>query len=214
MPHQHDYKKQEKHLYVPPAEPVVLDVPAMTFIAIDGEGDPNGPAFAQETEALYSVSYAVKMSYKRRDADADVDAVPEGYYPYTVYPLEGVWSLVDLAKPATDKSNLKYTLMIRQPTFLTAELFGAFVAETAAKKRNSQLGRLALIDVAEGLCCQMLHVGSFDDEPMSFAKMEAFCAKEGYRRESLVHREIYLSDPRRTAPEKLRTVLRFAVSRV
>ncbi|MEK0313506.1 GyrI-like domain-containing protein [Cohnella sp. 56] len=206
MPAKIDYKRQEKQLYVPKSEPAIVDVPAMTFIAIDGEGDPNGPAFAQETEALYSVSYAVKMSYKGSD-------VPEGYYEYTVYPLEGVWSLVDLTRPATDKTNLKYTLMIRQPSFLTTALFRAFVDKTAAKKPNPQLARLSLVDIADGLSCQMMHLGSYDDEPASFGQMEAFCAEAGYARMSKEHREIYLSDPRKTAPDKLRTVLRFAVAK-
>lgn len=206
MPAKIDYKKQEKQLYVPKAEPAIVDVPAMTFIAIDGEGDPNGPVFAQQTEALYSVSYAVKMSYKGSE-------VPEGYYEYTVYPLEGIWSLVDIAKPSTDKANLKYTIMIRQPSFLTPALFRAFVDKTAAKKPNSQLARLSLVDIADGLSCQMMHLGRFEDEPASFAKMEAFCAEAGYARASKEHREIYLSDPRRIAPDKLRTVLRFAVAK-
>ncbi|SFB46454.1 hypothetical protein SAMN05216312_1099 [Cohnella sp. OV330] len=206
MPAKIDYKKHDKALYLPKGEPVILDVPAMPFAAIDGEGDPNRPAFALETAALYALSYAVKMSYKGSDA-------PEGYYDYTVYPLEGVWGLVDLTRPATDKSNWKYTIMIRQPDFLTEEGFRYFVEKTAAKKPNPQLARLKFVTIEDGPSCQMMHTGSFEDEPASFAKMEAFCAEAGYRRASKLHREIYLSDPRRTATEKLRTVLRFAVAK-
>lgn len=206
MPEKIDYKKHDKLLYIPKSEPVIVDVPAMPFIAIEGEGDPNGPAFVQATEALYSVTYAAKMSYKG-------DRVPEGYYDYTVYPLEGIWSLVDLTKPATDKNNLKYTLMIRQPDFLTADLFRAFAERTAAKKPNPMLEKLAFVTVADGLSCQAMHIGSYDDESATFARMEAFCAETGYARSSKLHREIYLTDPRRTAPEKLRTTLRFAVAK-
>ncbi|CAI6081611.1 GyrI-like domain-containing protein [Cohnella sp. JJ-181] len=207
MPEKIEYKKHEKQLYLPKGEPAVIDVPAMSFAAIDGEGDPNRPAFAQETEALYAVSYAVKMSYKGSDA-------PEGYYDYTVYPLEGIWSLVDIAKPSTDKDNFKYTLMIRQPRFLTPEGFRHFADKAAAKKANPLIGNVAFVAMKEGLSCQMMHTGSYDDEPASFARMEAYCEAAGYARTSLTHREIYLSDPRRTAPEKLKTVLRFSVAKL
>lgn len=201
-----DYKKHDKALYLPKGEPVILDVPAMPFVAIEGEGDPNRPEFALETGALFALSYAVKMSYKGSDA-------PEGYYDYTVYPLEGIWSLVDLTRPATDKSNLKYKLMIRQPDFLTEEGFRYFVGKTAAKKPNPMLDRLKFITIEDGPSCQMMHTGSYDDETASFERMEAYCEEAGYRRASKLHREIYISDRRRTAPEKLRTVLRFAVTK-
>src|SRR5690606_25526856 len=156
-------------------------------------------------EALYSLSYAVRMSYKS-------DHVPDGYYTYTVYPLEGVWDLVDRSRPATDKSNLKYTLMIRQPEFLTDEGFQGFLARTRRKKPNPLLEQVRFTPVSEGLCCQALHLGPFDDEPATFARMAAFCAEEGFERASKLHREIYLKDPRKTEPAKSRTVLRFSVN--
>lgn len=199
-----DYKKTYKELYLPKAVPSVIDVPETPFIRIAGSGDPNGEAFAREIEALYSVSYAVKMSYKSDD-------VPAGYYEYTVFPLEGVWDLVDRAKPATDKSNLKYAIMIRQPDFLTDKLFERFVARTKTKKPNPLLDRLTFGRDAEGLCCQMMHIGSFDDEPASFAAMEIWCRDNGYERTEKTHREIYLSDPRKVAAAKMKTVLRFPV---
>lgn len=201
-----DYKKQDKHLYLPKPTPMLVDVPAMPFILIDGAGDPNGEAFALATEALYSVTYAVKMSYKSSD-------VPDGYYDYTVYPLEGLWDLVDYNKPATDKNNLKYTIMIRQPDFVTDDLFRLFVERTKAKKTNPLLEKLRFSSIADGLCCQMMHIGSFDAEPESFAAMEAYCEENGYVRAAKTHREIYLSDPRRVEPAKLRTVLRFLVEK-
>ncbi len=199
-----DYKKDFKRFYVPRTEPEVLEIPVIPFIMIDGSGDPNGEDFAKATEALYSLTYAVKMSYKSDD-------VPAGYYEYTVFPLEGVWDLVDRSKAATDKSNLKYTIMIRQPDFLSEQGFARFLDKTKRKKSNPFLEEARFEHAADGLSCQMMHIGSFDDEPASFARMEAYCEANGYVRTSKIHREIYLSDPRKTEPAKLRTVLRFPV---
>jgi hypothetical protein len=199
---QEDYRKY----YQPKAEPSLLDVPSMTYVVINGSGDPNGEEFAQATEALYSLAYAVKMSYKK-------PSPPKGYYEYKVFPLEGEWDLVDTTKPLADKSNYSYQLMIQQPDFLTQKLFDAFLAETRRKKNNPKLEKLRLETIADGLCCQMLHLGPYDAEPASFAKMHAFCDQQGYRRLSKTHKEIYLSDPRKTVPEKMKTILRFQVGK-
>ncbi|WP_027086131.1 GyrI-like domain-containing protein [Cohnella panacarvi] len=199
-----DYKKDFKQLYVPGTSPQIVDVPTIPFMMIDGSGNPNGEEFAKATEALYSLSYAVRMSYKTND-------VPAGYYEYTVFPLEGVWDLLDRSKPATDKSNLKYTIMIRQPDFLTVQGFERFREQTMKKKQNPFLEKVRFEQPTDGLSCQMMHLGSFDDEPASFARMEAYCAEQGFTRASKIHREIYLSDPRKTESSKLRTVLRFPV---
>ena len=199
-----DYKKDFKHLYLPKTSPEVIEVPSMSFLMINGLGDPNGEDFAKATEALYSLSYAVRMSYKK-------DVVPVGYYEYTVFPLEGVWDLLDYSKPATKKSNLKYTIMIRQPDFLTEDLFELFLEQTKKKKPNPFLDNVRFEDMEDGLCCQMMHLGSYDDEPESFARMEKFCLERGYDRASKLHREIYLSDPRKSEPSKQKTVLRFSV---
>lgn len=174
---------------------------------LDGAGDPNGENFAKEIEALYSLSYTVRMSYRSEE-------VPEGYYEYTVFPLEGVWDLIDRSKPATDKSNFKYTIMIRQPDFLTEEWFKEFKEITMKKKPNPFLENVRFDEMEDGWSCQMMHIGSFDDEPASFARMETYCEEQGYVRASKIHREIYLSDPRRTEPAKLRTVLRFPVEKL
>jgi len=123
-----DYKKVYKQLYLPKTSPEIVVVPSMPFFMVDGSGDPNGEEFAMATEALYSMSYAVRMSYKSEN-------VPAGYYKYTVFPLEGIWDLLDRSKPATDKSNFKYTIMIRQPDFLTKENFERFLKQL---KRKSQ----------------------------------------------------------------------------
>lgn len=199
-----DYKKTFKELYLPSSNPSIIKVPTIQFAWIDGEGDPNGEAFASAVEALYGFSYAVKMSYRSAK-------VPEGYYDYTVFPLEGVWDLVDKTKSHADKSNLAYSIMIRQPDFLTEELAARFLEEAKKKKNNAYLDKIRFGPITEGDCCQMLHVGSFDDEPASFEKMESFCRVNGYTRASLKHREIYLSDPRKTEASKRKTVLRFKV---
>lgn len=199
-----DYKKDFKTLYMPKTAPEIVDVPSIPFFTLSGSGDPNREAFAEETAALYSLSYAVKMSYKS-------DNVPAGYYEYTVFPLEGVWDLLDRSKPATDKSNLKYKIMIRQPDFLTEPMFERFLEQTKKKKPNPFLGQVRFERISDGLSCQMMHLGSFDDEPQSFARMETFCEEQGFIRTSLLHREIYLSDPRRVEPAKMKTVLRFPV---
>jgi hypothetical protein len=201
-----EYRKTYKHIYVPKTTPAIIDVPKMPYIIVSGSGNPNNEEFAKATEALYSVSYAVKMSYKSND-------VPPGYYEYTVFPLEGIWDLIDKSKPATDKDNFKYTIMIRQPDFLTHELFEKFLEQTKKKKTNPFLDKLVFGEITDGLSCQVMHIGSFDDEPESFAKMEKFCEEKGYTRASKLHREIYLSDPRKTESSKLKTVLRFSVKK-
>lgn len=199
-----DYKKDFKELYLPKNSPSIIEVPSMKFAMIDGQGDPNGEEFALATAALYSFSYAVKMSYKSKE-------IPEGFYDYTVFPLEGVWDLADKTKDITDKSNFVYSIMIRQPDFLTNELYERFIAEAKKKKANVYLDKIQYNTIVEGLCCQMLHLGSYDDEPKSFESMSQFCKDSGYERSSYKHREIYLSDPRKTEASKLKTVLRFNV---
>jgi len=201
-----DYKKTFKSLYLPKGKPEIIDVPKMKFIMISGTGDPNNEEFEKSVEALYALSYAVKMSYKTKD-------VPLGYYEYTVFPLEGIWDLVDLTLSEKDKNNFKYTIMIRQPDFLTDEWFEKFLAQTKKKKPNPFLEKAVLGEMTDGLCCQMMHIGSYDDEPESFAKMQLYCEEQGYIRINKTHREIYISDPRRTDTAKMKTVLRFIVEK-
>lgn len=202
-----DYKKDYKNIYLPARTPVIIDIPKMSYIMISGIGDPNGEEFKEKVEALYSLSYGVKMSYKSND-------IPVGYYEYTVFPLEGVWDLVDKSKPLSDKDNYKYTIMIRQPDFLTEELFEKFLEKTKKKKPNPRLEEITFGEITDGLSCQAMHIGSYDDEAESFDSMEAFCRENGYIRALKTHREIYLSDPRKTEASKLKTVLRFSVKRV
>ena len=201
-----EWKKDEKTLYLPKDKPELLKVPAFNFFVIEGRGNPNGPAFSEDVGALYSLAYGVKMSPKAGIA-------PAGYAEYTVYPLEGVWDITEEAKKdfkgSLDKNSLVYLLAIRQPDFVTEE-FATMIIDRARKKNPSPLfDKTRFERFEEGLCVQMMHIGSYDDEPASFAKMEEFAASQGLARVSRRHRELYLSDPKRTAPEKLKTVLRF-----
>lgn len=199
-----DYKKDYRNIYLPKTDPVIIDIPKMQYVMINGTGNPNGEEFKKVIEALYSFSYVVKMSYKSNE-------VPEGYYEYTVFPLEGIWDLVDYSKPVSDKDNYKYTVMIRQPDFLTHELFEKFLEIAKKKKPNQRLNDMIFGEITDGLCCQVMHIGSYDDEQRSFEKMEKFCNENGYIRLSKTHREIYISDPRKTEISKMKTVLRFSV---
>jgi len=200
-----DYKKDYKELYLPKGISII-SIPKMKFIVIEGEGDPNNnKEFQDMMSALYSFSYTVKMSYKKNK--------PEGYYDYTVFPLEGVWDLIDKTKPSTDKCNFKFRIMIRQPEFLNEELYNKFLLEVKNKKPNKYLDKIMYEETEEGLCCQTIHIGSYDDEPKTFGEMEEHCKANGYERISKIHREIYLSDPRKTANYKLKTLLRFKVNK-
>ncbi len=202
-----EYRKTYKNLYLPKATPSIVDVPEMSFFQITGEGSPDHVNFEQAVEALYTLSYSVKMSYKK-------EPVPSGYYEYTVFPLEGIWDLLDYSKPSTDRDNFKYTLMIRQPAFLTNQLADKFIQETMAKKKNPRLVDVTFTSHHEGLSVQMMHIGPYRDEPISFALMENFCAENGHQRAEKRHREIYLSDPRKVAEDKMKTVLRFRVDKL
>ena len=204
----HEWRKHEKELYVPKAKPVALTVPAMKFFTVAGQGNPNDSAFAPFIEVLYALSYRVRMSPKQGDA-------PDGYFDYTVYPLEGVWDITDEAKArftgTVDTDDLVFKLMIRQPDFVTAAYALETIEKVKAKKGLALLDRVKFESIEEGAAVQMLHVGPFEEEPATFAVMESFAAAAGLTRKSKIHREIYLSDTRRVAPEKLKTVLRFGV---
>lgn len=206
----HEWRKAEKELYLPGKSPAVVQVQAMKFIVVEGEGDPNGPEFSEAIGVLYSLAYGLKMNLKKRESP------PAGYADYAVYPLEGVWSLNDGARAGYDgtfdKSDLVYRLMIRQPDFISGEYCKEILALTKKKKPHPLLEKVIFEKSEEGLSVQMMHLGPYDDEPDSFARMEEFAAGEKLKRLTKNHREIYLSDFRKTAPEKLKTVLRFSVS--
>lgn len=210
----HDFKKAEKHLYQPKTDPVIIDVPEMLFIAVDGVGDPNtSPEYEKAVQVLYGLSYTIKMSHKSGDA-------PQGYFDYVVPPLEGLWwgGSIDLeTMTITDKSTFSWTMLIRQPEFVTDEVFAWAQEALAKKKRELDPSAARLWRYREGLCVQVLHIGPYDTEPESIRKMNEFIAKEGFRVDmspARRHHEIYLSDPRKTAPEKLKTVVRHPIAKL
>lgn len=207
-----DFKKEYKELYQPKTKPSIVDVPEMLFIAVDGSGDPNtSPEYQRAVETLYGLSYAIKMSPKSGHAI-------EGFFDYVVPPLEGLWwgGDIDLeTMTITDKSKFSWRMMIRQPEFVTEEVF-AWAQETLAKKKPELDPSIAkLWRFGEGLCVQVLHIGPYDEEPETVRQMDAWAKEQGYRIDisfTRHHHEIYLSDPRRTAPEKLKTVLRHPIA--
>ena len=201
-----EWRKAEKGLYLPGESPETLRVPPMKYFAIRGKGNPNTPAFSDRVSALFTLAYSVRMMPKS-------GFVPEGYEEYTVYPLEGVWDLAEEGREAggLDKDFLVYTLMIRQPSFVTEDVAARALAAASKKKPALPLGEAEFITWEDGLSVQMLHRGSFDSEAASFDRMDGYLAGQGLRRRSRTHREIYLSDFTKTRPEDLKTTLRVFV---
>jgi hypothetical protein len=203
-----EWKKNEKHFYLPKEKPEIIAVPRFKFFSIKGKGNPNDEFFGEYIGVLYSLAYGVKMSPKQGIA-------PAGYMEYTVYPLEGVWDIDEEAKlnysGTLDKNTLVFNLMIRQPDFVTDEFANEIIARVKKKKPHELLEKAKFEIMEEGNCIQMLHSGSYDTEPASFKKMDLFAAEMNLKRSSHTHREIYLSDARNVDPEKLKTVLRFKV---
>ena len=199
-----EWRKHEKSLYLPKASPEIIEIPELKYLVLSGEGNPNDAFFSEYIGALYAVSYAVRMSYKSSE-------VPEGYYEYTVYPLEGVWDFINPNLKQFDKNNLKFDLMIRQPDFLTEEMTQVYIESAFKKKKNPLIKAISFKVYSEEKCVQMLHLGPYDDEPKSFEQMKVFCESNGLVRTSNTHREIYITDVRKTAPEKNKTVLRYGV---
>lgn len=203
----HEWRKAEKALYIPKSKPELIDVPTQKFITISGEGNPNTELFAEHIGALYPVAYGIKMLPKKEAP------IPIGYYDFTVYPLEGVWDINDEAKKTfngtVNKDDLVFKLMIRQPDFVDKDFFEHVMNIVKAKKPQPLLDKVQFETITDGRCIQMLHVGPYEDEPATFDQMEAYAKAMNVERKSKIHREIYLSDFRKTAPEKLKTVLRF-----
>jgi len=202
-----EYDALVKKLYLPSAkQPQTVTVPPMSYAMIDGEGDPNtSEQFQAAVGALYSVSYGIKMLPKK-------GIVPAGYFEYKVNALEGLWNMpegVDF-DPA-DKSRLVWTLMIMQPPFVTPKLFDEIRTAQRDKKKLSALDSVRFETLDEGLCAQIMHIGPFDTEPATFEKLHGFIEENGYTRKEMGHHEIYMSDFRRAAPEKLKTVLRVRI---
>ncbi len=201
-----DFKKTEKNLYLPKTTPSIIDVPQMTFITVDGKGDPNTSyEYTKAIELLYGLSYTIKMTSKK-------------ILEYVVLPLEGLWSVDDDFRGGgaiiSDKSKFIWTMMIRQPDFVTEDVFEAAKASLQKKKPNLDISKAQLKKITEGLCVQVMHIGSYDDEPKTIVALDEFARQNGYMldiNENRLHHEIYISDPRKVASDKLKTVLRHPI---
>ncbi len=195
-----DFKKTYKELYAPPRKFVLVDVPEMQFLLVDGHGDPNvAQAYQDAVEALYAVAYKIKFTSKQQ-LDRD----------YAVPPLEGLWWAEDMAafSTARDKSQWDWTMMIMTPEWITAEIFAAAREQVRKSKNPAALDQLRLESYHEGLSVQIMHVGSYNDEGPTLLKLHAEFLPQNGLVENGKHHEIYLGDPRRVAPEKLKTILR------
>ena len=205
-----DFKKTQKELYQPGEKPSVIEVPEMVFIMVDGHGDPNtSEEYQASVEVLYGLSYTVKMSKMS-------DKQPKGYYDFVVPPLEGLWSIDEsiLEPDITEKSAFRWTSMIRMPEFVVQEVFETMKINLAKKKPNLDLSFVRLEVFNEGLCAQVMHVGSYDSEPETIFALKTFITDLGYRldlSEKRRHHEIYLNDPRKTSHDKLKTIIRYPI---
>ena len=207
-----DYKKEYRGFYLPKGKPEIVQVPPMNYIAVRGSGNPNEPggSYQQAMQILYAVAYTLKMSYK-------TDYKMEGFFEYVVPPLEGFWWQEDVAGvDYSRKEDFRWISLIRLPDFVTERDF-QWAAETASKKKGIDCSKAEFMTVAEGLCVQCMHLGPYDAEPTTVAKMDAYLKKAGYRNDfspKRLHHEIYLSDARKTPPEKLKTVIRHPICKL
>lgn len=206
-----DFKKEYKEFYLPKNIPQIVNVPKANYIAIRGQGNPNeeGGAYKQAIGILYAVAYTLKMSYK---TDYKID----GFYEYVVPPLEGFWWQdgicgVDYSK----KDEFNWISIIRLPDFVTRENFD-WAVKTASEKKKIDCSKAEFLTIEEGLCVQIMHIGSFDDEPATVTLMDKYLEENGYEKDfsgTRLHHEIYLSDPRKSTPDKQKTVIRHPVKK-
>lgn len=204
-----DFKKEFKDLYMPKTKPMLIEVPSINFIMVDGKGDPNNnEAFQQAVEILYGLSYAIKMSKMKGNQ-------PQGYFDYTVPPLEGLWWVSEGPFSLKQRDNWAWTVMIRQPEFVTSEVFNWACNQLKNKKPGVLIEGARFETFDEGLCVQMMHIGPYATEPETMKFMDDFIKGEGLTDrvgKGGKHHEIYLSDPRKSKPEKMKTVLRHPVA--
>lgn len=203
----YEWRKKEKEYYIPKEKPQLVEIPEFKYFTLKGQGNPNTEAFKECIGVLYSLSYAIRMMPKN-------GITPDGYFEYTVYPLEGIWDLTEEGRleETLNKDELVYKLMIRQPDFVTEEVVNIAMEIVKKKKPHPLLEKVEFESIKEGLCVQMLHVGPYDDEPRTFSAMKEFCTENNLEIKTLAHKEIYLSDFRKTEASKLKTVLRYLVN--
>ena len=207
-----DFKKEFKEFYMPKNKPEIVNVPKANYIAVRGKGNPNeeGGAYQHAISILYAVAYTLKMSYK-------TDYKIEGFFEYVVPPLEGFWWQDDVVGvDYTNKSAFNWISVIRLPDFITEKDF-AWAVQTATKKKKIDCSPAEFLTIDEGLCVQIMHQGSFDSEPATVALLEDYLKEQGYENninEQRLHHEIYISDARKVAPEKWKTVIRHPIKKV
>ena len=204
-----DFKKEYKEFYLPPAGPQIVTVPRANYLAVRGQGDPNEPdgEYQRSIGMLYAVAYTLKMSYKTEHRIA-------GFYEYVVPPLEGFWWQEGVAGvDYAHKENFRWISVIRLPDFVTEEDL-AWAIKEAARKKKTDCSRVELLSYDEGLCVQCMHIGPYDNEPATVSAMHEYMERQGYAldiSDARLHHEIYLSDARKVAPEKRKTVIRHPI---
>ena len=206
-----DFKKEYKEFYLPKNKPQIVNVPKANYIAIRGQGNPNeeGGAYKKAIEILYAVAYTLKMSYK-------TDYKIAGFFEYVVPPLEGFWWQDGICGvDYSNKATFNWISVIRLPDFITKKDFD-WAVKTASEKKKIDCSKAEFLTIEEGLCVQIMHMGSFDDEPASLEKMDKYLKENGYEKDfsdTRLHHEIYLSDPRKTTPDKQKTVIRHPIKK-
>ncbi len=206
-----DFKKEYKEFYMPKGKPEIVTVPKMNYIAVRGKGNPNveDGEYKKSIELLYGIAYTIKMSKKG-------DHKIEGYFDYVVPPLEGFWWQENVdGIDYCHKENFQWISVIRIPDFVTKADFD-WAIEEATRKKKMDFSKVEFLEIEEGLCVQCMHSGSYDDEPATIAAMDKFIADNGYENDisdTRRHHEIYLSDARKVAPEKLKTVIRHPIKK-
>ena len=199
----YEWKKNEKNLYGVKQKPQLIEIPSAYYIMIKGEGNPNGSDFSNRVSALYSLAYGIKMLFKNMEKE-ELE-----YSDFTVFPLEGIWEKSD--DEEFDKNKLKYTIMIKQPYFITKEIFELAFEKVKKKKPNELYDEVSFDCIESKKAIQILHIGSFDTEIESFEKLDNFANEMNLERSEKLHTEIYLNNKNRTAEDKLKTILRYNV---
>lgn len=207
-----DYKKEYKEFYVPKNKPSIIEIPKMNYIAIKGTGNPNeeNGDYQKTLELLYAIAYTIKMSYKGTYKI-------NGFFEYVVPPLEGFWWQDGIAGiDYSNKENFKFISLIRLPDFVTKDDFN-WAIEEATKKKKKDFSKIEFLTYDEGICVQCMHIGSYDDEPLTVNLMHEYIKKNGYEldiNDKRLHHEIYLSDPRKCDINKLKTVIRHPIKKI
>lgn len=200
----YEWRKQEKELYFPKNKPGLVNIKEAKYFCINGVGNPNNEEFSDKVSILYQLSYAVKMMPKK-------GYTPNGYFEYTVYPLEGLWDIKNEWKNSDtfNKDELIYTIMVKQPSFVNEDVFNRAVGIVKNRNKSNLVDNVYFDTINDGLSVQMLHIGSYDNEEESFKIMRKYIEDNNLEISNFVHREIYLSDARKTKVDNLKTVLRY-----